>query len=127
MLIIVPKFRDGSSPGGGARAVSNHRSFLFKIMNCFVYILQSKKTNGYYIGQTENVTIRLAQHNAEDNSHFTFRDMPWVLKVVLECNNRNHAMKLEAFIKKQKSKVFIQKIISSTEVQQSLILKFIDC
>ena len=93
-------------------------------MSCFVYILQSKKTKGYYVGQSENVNSRLIQHNAEDNTHFTFRDRPWKLMVELECKDRNKAMKLESFIKKQKSKVFIEKVISSIEVQQSLIQKF---
>ena len=92
-------------------------------MKCFVYILQSEKTGGYYIGQTEDVALRITQHNADTNPHFTYRDRPWELKTTLECSDRNHAMRLEAFIKKQKSRIFIEKIINSSEVQQSLILK----
>ena len=93
-------------------------------MSYFVYIIQSQKTKGYYVGQTENVELRLLHHNADNNSHFTFRDKPWILRVFLECSNRTHAMKLEIFIKKQKSSVFINKIIAFEQVRQSLILKF---
>ena len=76
-------------------------------MHCYVYIIQSEKTKGYYIGQTKNVELRLNRHNVEENAHFTYRDRPWILKAVLDCSNRNQAMKLEAFIKKQKSRVFV--------------------
>ena len=122
---MVPKLRDGSSPGGGAKTMEIfHRLFYLQIMTCYVYIIQSEKTNGYYIGQTDNVELRLRQHNAQINPHFTFRDRPWVLKTVLECVDRKQAMKVEYFIKKQKSRVFIEKIIRSEEVRQSLISKF---
>jgi len=93
-------------------------------MKCFVYILQSEKTHGYYVGQTEDVSARLIQHNSADNIHYSSRDQPWILKAELECIDRNHAMRLEAFIKKQKSRKFIEKIITSEEVRKSLIQKF---
>ncbi len=92
-------------------------------MKCFVYILQSVKTEGYYIGQAEDVSLRISQHNDDTNTHFTYRDRPWELKTTLECLDRNHAMRLEAFIKKQKSRIFIEKIIASSAVRESLILK----
>ena len=117
----------GSSPGGGAKGGGIiPLPFVFKLlstMKCFVYILQSEKTGGYYIGQAEDVTLRILQHNADINAHFTYRDRPWELKATLECSDRNHAMRLEAFIKKQKSRVFIEKIIDSSQVRESLILK----
>ena len=96
-------------------------------MNFFVYILQSVKTNRYYVGQTENPELRLEQHNSDENDHFTFRDKPWVLKITIECKSRRQAMMLESFIKRQKSKTFIEKIIADEKVRQSLIQKFEDC
>jgi len=32
-------------------------------MKCYVYLLQSEKDGDFYIGQTQNVAQRLAQHN----------------------------------------------------------------
>ena len=96
-------------------------------MKSFVYILQSEKTHGYYVGQSEDVSGRLIQHNSPDNVHYTFRDRPWILRAKMECLDRSHAMRLEAFIKKQKSRTFIEKIISSEEVRNSIIQKFLDC
>ena len=91
-------------------------------MNCYVYILQSEKTGNYYVGQAENVNVRLNQHNNGYKSHFTSRDQPWVLKAELKCSDRNHAMRLEAFIKKQKNKVRAVKFISSLFSFRLLIL-----
>ena len=91
----------------------------------FVYILQSDRTSGYYVGQSKDVQLRLIQHNSNDNVHFTHRDRPWVLKATLVCTTRTQALKVESFIKKQKSRVFIEKIISSQDVRESLANKFL--
>ena len=32
-------------------------------MKCYVYLLQSEQDGGFYIGQTQNVVRRPAQHN----------------------------------------------------------------
>ena len=96
-------------------------------MDYFVYIIKSERTARYYIGQTSDLNVRLTQHNAIENVHFTSRDAPWSLCVSVRCTSRTQAMMLEAFIKKQKSRVFIEKVIADDAVQNSLIQKFADC
>jgi len=48
------------------------------IMSWFVYILQSEKDGDYYKGITENIELRLKQHNA-GQSTYTSTKMPWQL------------------------------------------------
>jgi len=48
------------------------------IMSWFVYILQSEKDGDYYKGITENIELRLKQHNT-GQSTFTSTKMPWQL------------------------------------------------
>ena len=52
---------------------------------------------------------------------FTSKHRPWILKAVFECGpDKSIAMKTEQFIKKQKSRVLIEKIISGIELTGSL-------
>lgn len=44
----------------------------------WVYIIQSKKTKALYIGETDDLNRRLAQHNG--NKSFSTKDKgPWIL------------------------------------------------
>jgi putative endonuclease len=79
-----------------------------------VYILYSKRSDIYYVGHTENVNKRLLEHNDFQSASFTSKHQPWVLKSSFVAgNDRGIAMKIERFIKKQKSKAFIEKVISN--------------
>ena len=77
----------------------------------FVYILRSKKTGRYYVGQTSNLERRLSFHNA-GREKYTRRGVPWEVVFSEEFTSRSAARKCEDFIKKQKSTVFIEKVIS---------------
>ena len=79
-----------------------------------VYILYSDSSDKYYIGHTENIDKRLHQHNNPiEYSKYTSKHLPWTLVVnIPKYATRAEAMKVEKFIKKQKSKKFIQDIIS---------------
>ena len=81
----------------------------------YVYILHSESANKYYVGHTPDPHKRLSEHNAYDNfSKYTAKYKPWKLMAYFPVSvNRGEALKVELFIKKQKSKVFIQKIISN--------------
>jgi putative endonuclease len=78
----------------------------------FVYILYSGKLNKYYVGKTADVNKRLAFHNSAYNTIWTKRGQPWILKASIPFANSHEASKAELFIKRQKSKAFIQKIIA---------------
>ena len=78
-----------------------------------VYILYSESADKYYIGHTENVDKRIHQHNNPIRmTKFTAKYIPWKLIVSFpKYATRSEAMMVENFIKKQKSKKFIQDII----------------
>ena len=81
-------------------------------MPYFVYILYSGRIDKYYVGKSENPTNRLNYHNSEANNIWTKRGKPWESKTTIEFENEAQATKAERFIKKQKSRMFIEKVIS---------------
>jgi putative endonuclease len=79
----------------------------------FIYILYSASSNIYYIGFSEDVERRFRQHNSALNTSFTSKHSPWILKAVFSCGqDRAFAMKVEKFIKNQKSRSFIERLIA---------------
>ena len=75
------------------------------------YILHSKKLNRYYVGHTQDVQLRLVQHNAGE-SHYTSKASDWVLVYDESFENRADAHKREIEIKKKKSRKYIEWLIS---------------
>ena len=78
----------------------------------YVYILYSKLIDKYYIGQSQNPWERLTEHNNNSTDSYTGKTKDWVLKAVFEVNeNRADALRIEKFIKKQKSRNLIERLI----------------
>jgi putative endonuclease len=75
-------------------------------MKYFVYIIFSSKLNKYYTGFTENLEVRLEQHNS-GISTFTAKGIPWVMVYNLEVNSANEARQLEKIIKGRGAKRFL--------------------
>jgi putative endonuclease len=78
-----------------------------------VYILYSQSIDRFYIGHTSNILKRLAEHNnPQDFSKYSAKGIPWeiVLSIIIS-ESRSDAMRVERFIKKQKSRAFIRKLI----------------
>ena len=80
-------------------------------MGYFVYILKSKKSNNYYIGSSQNPEIRLTYHNSIEKG-FTSRYRPWEIVYKKEFDLKESAKAAEQKIKKWKSKLMIERIIS---------------
>jgi putative endonuclease len=79
----------------------------------YIYFLYSKSGDKYYVGSTENYHQRLEEHNSSDRITWTSKYRPWILAAVFECGeNRGAAIKIEKFIKKQKSRKLIEQIIA---------------
>jgi putative endonuclease len=80
----------------------------------YIYILYSKKSDRYYIGLTSNVYRRLEEHNnPPENKKYTAKHLLWELKIFFECSDsRGNGLLVERFIKDQKSRVFLEKLIS---------------
>jgi putative endonuclease len=77
----------------------------------FVYILYSQKCNRYYIGYSADVDLRLQRHNA---GHITATKncTPYILKAKKAFETEAQAMQEEKRIKKMKSRIYIEKLIS---------------
>jgi putative endonuclease len=80
-------------------------------MSFCVYILQSESSGRYYCGQTNNLDLRMIEHN-EPNYTGTkttkrFKG-PWRLVWKKKCTTRSSAMKLERIIKKRGIERFLK-------------------
>lgn len=86
----------------------------------FIYILYSKSADKFYIGHTNDPERRLYEHNNSfSKSKFTAKFIPWELKMSMPVNiYRTDAMKIELFIKNQKSRKFILKLIDNKDNSQ---------
>ena len=96
----------------------------------YVYILYSQSAGKFYVGQTPDVQKRLWEHNNPIvNSKFTAKFIPWEIAVFFPVSDsRTDAMKIEKFIKSQKSRKFILKLIenkNNSEFFQNLIRNII--
>jgi putative endonuclease len=86
-------------------------------MEFYIYILYSVSSDIYYVGYTSDFEKRLIQHNTSDNITFTSKHRPWLLKAVyISGTIEAEAMKIEKFIKKQKSRKLIEKLIIGAEL-----------
>jgi putative endonuclease len=90
-----------------------------------LYIIYSKSIDRYYVGITsEAVSHRLIKHNESGyGSHYTSQANDWELKLHINCDNYSEARRMELYLKRMKSRKFIEKIILDKEEQKSLINK----
>ena len=63
-------------------------------MEYYVYILYSKISSKYYVGQTANIDIRLKRHNLGIVPS-TISGTPWELVLQIKVSDRSEAMILE--------------------------------
>lgn len=79
-------------------------------------IIFSESINKFYVGESENPERRLELHNQHYFAKgFTKAANDWRLKLKFPCENKVKAKKLERFIKKMKSRRFIENIINKPE------------
>ena len=77
----------------------------------FVYILRSLKDDGYYIGETMNVSERLQFHNA-GLQRSTRNRIPFEIAHVEELPDRESALKREKQIKSFKGGLALKKLLT---------------
>ena len=60
---------------------------------------------------------RLEEHNnPPENKKYTAKHLPWELKIFFECSDsRGNGLLVEMFIKNQKSRDFLEKLISEKD------------
>jgi len=91
----------------------------------YAYIIKSASSGDFYVGETEDPHTRLAQNNqAVYKGAFTSRHTDWQLVAVFACRDRAHARKVEAHIKKMRSRTYIENLIKFSEMREKMIAKY---
>jgi putative endonuclease len=84
----------------------------------YVYILYSESFDKYYVGYTNDHVLRLHAHNTTNRNTYTSKYRPWAMAAVFEVGPvESEAVRIERFIKKQKSRKLIEAVISGRELQ----------
>ena len=80
----------------------------------YVYIFKSVRTGHYYTGSTHDLQERLREHNNPhaNPSRWTRRGAPWELVFSAHFSTVAAALQAEKFIKRQKSRRFIEQLLS---------------
>ena len=90
----------------------------------YLYIIYSPKVNKFYVGETDNIALRLLKHNNHSyEGSFTKIAEDWEVVLSFECSSKSQSLSLEKFIKRMKSKRFIQKIIENPKILDEIISK----
>jgi putative endonuclease len=78
------------------------------------YVLRSLNTGQYYVGSTEDLERRVREHNGElpRLGRATVSGRPWELVFQAEFTSRSQALAAERYIKRMKSRVWIDKLVS---------------
>ena len=83
------------------------------------YILFSESADRFYVGATNAVmSERLRKHNESAYGfHYTSTHHDWQLVLEIICHDFSEARRIELYIKRMKSRKFIQKLISNQRKQ----------
>jgi putative endonuclease len=90
----------------------------------WLYILYSKSVNKYYVGiTTEEPEKRLKKHNIKyyENQYTSIAD-DWEIKLSILCSDIKVARKMELYVKRMKSRKFIEKLIEN-EIEMAKFIK----
>lgn len=78
----------------------------------YLYVLFSEKAQRHYIGHAENPEERLAQHNTNPDEKYTGKFSDWKMVALFEAApTKEETVSIEKFIKKQKGKKLLLKLI----------------
>ena len=92
----------------------------------YIYILYSQSSNKYYIGQTQDPSKRLKEHNTKENGTYTSKHQPWELMAVFEIGTSlSEALATERFIKKQKSRKIIEWLIDPQNIPEGKLTQLV--
>ena len=79
-------------------------------MKVFTYIIHSDFTDSYYVGITNNVKIRLKEHNSE-KTKYTSKANDWKIIYSAEFGSRIEAYNHEQLIKSTGPRRFVERNI----------------
>jgi putative endonuclease len=78
----------------------------------YVYILESLSNGSFYVGQTNDLVVRVKKHN-KGEVRSTRQKIPWRLVYSEEYPTRSQAMLREREIKSRKKRKFLEGLILS--------------
>jgi putative endonuclease len=113
----------GSIPRDTTKKPLRNQGFFVSVH--FVYILYSPSLDKYYVGETEDIELRINQHksNFYKNS-YTSKSDDWILKKTIQVNNKSIALQIEKHIKRKGNKEYKEKVIDDDGLVQYLINKY---
>ena len=89
------------------------------------YILFSPSIDKFYIGYSSNIEERVRFHNdINKNRIWTKRGQPWEKFFVIEGLTKSQALKVEKYIKRMKSKKYLQELPNNLNLIEELKAKF---
>ena len=93
----------------------------------FIYILFSASADKYYVGYTNEIDGRLRKHNSqEDFNTYTKKYRPWKIAALFSCGVlKSDAIEIERFIKKQKSRQLIEKLIDPCFIPSGILAQLV--
>jgi putative endonuclease len=91
----------------------------------WVYILYSSDIDAFYVGYTVDLTSRLIQHNTGFYSgSFTSRAKDWQVYLEIPCETVGEAIFIERYIKKMKSRKYIEDLRKYPEIVDTIKAKY---
>ena len=82
--------------------------------SAYCYVLYSPTLSKHYIGSTPDIERRLSEHN-RGKDKFTSTGLPWSLVYIEEFETLTEARRREQYIKRMKSRKFIEALIRSRQ------------
>ena len=90
-----------------------------------VYILYSQKLDKFYTGYSNDFANRLSFHNDLDrNGIWTRKGIPWVEYFKITNLTEKQARGIESYIKRMKSKKYIENLASYPEMIEPLKVRY---
>ena len=90
-----------------------------------VYILSSAAVGHFYIESCFDFKVRITQHKSgEFNSSYTSNHTDWELYFKVDQLDYKQARKIEAHIKRMKSRKYITNLLRYPEIMERLIKKY---
>lgn len=90
----------------------------FKFIMSYLYILESKKNSTFYVGSTIDLLNRMEEH-CSGKSKYTSNLLPLKLVFSQKFKSIKEARKAELWVKRQKDRSFIVRIIHDGYLQKS--------
>ena len=88
----------------------------------YIYIIYSENADKHYVGHTNDPLRRLKEHNEDIKNSFTSHYRPWVMKKYFPVSeSRGEAKQIENYLKRLKSRVYIERLINSPEEFDSMV------